>query len=587
MLLCRILFAVALLGLVPPGRSADVGDALELPIVVVVGTNFAVPRTLSADEFGRSVHLQETAPGLRSPYLGAFTGNQVAQSVDGVRFSNALFRTGPNQYFSWIPDAFVERVAVSDGGNVGGTIDRMLGVTPSHLGVTFNSALGFRGTASFREKGIGFALSTIDHGDVHTARGIVPHSSYNQQAVMVQAELAPGQRSSLMRTHSRDLERTDKWNGGLRSVGYQAPAVYTWERQDYALLKHEAKWDRLTVTAAFQSFAEHIRDGTNPIQSVLNSHAVNVDWRLGGGWSVYSTNSLEDITYDSRLLTAANPRPVDQETWLNFKQGLRWAGRAGPVSVVAAAGYKEVEAGSSADFRNVEGSLNLGWRRFFASYDRSTNTPSYFSLKQSLTSGKGASLPNPDLTEEHANTFRIGYATGVLYVDFFEKRFSNAIQNQTVTSSPLVYRPYNGGSILAHGGSFGYVDRSVRGSRVGLEARLEYNFGRSRLPSGVMQPTDKTTSWQGYLRLNHGRLWADFGFQPRQSRLSPSDLADVRVYGHHQGYRVLNFGYRMETRRGWSAGVALNNALANRGRVLGSSVDVPGRAVELTLRHAW
>lgn len=567
----------------PLVRAEAAQAAQELPVVIVSGTNYEIQRTAAPDVFTRSAHIQETAPGLQSPYIGAFTGNQVTQTLDGMRFSNALFRTGPNQYYSWIPDAFVSEVSVSDGGNLGGTIDRLLGVAPSHVEASFITALGFKGTASFKDKRTGVALSTIDYGNVETAKGPVPHSAYNQQAIMIQSSWAIGQKTTIMRTHSRDLERPDKWNGGLRSSGFQAPSVYTWERQDYTLLKHEARFASLGLAGGFQRFEEFIRDGAKPIHSDLHTYIMNADYTVGAGFSVYLSANREDIAYDNGVAPGlSNPRPIDEEVWSTLRKGFRWMGQTGALRWVASAGDKQLEAGSATDFRDREGSVSASFRGIFAGYDRSTNPPSYFSLKQALTSGKGLSLPNPDLKAEYADTYRAGYKAGPLHVDVYEKRFRDALQSQTVTSNPLVYRPYNGGSMAVHGAAFSYVNPSIRGSRFSLEARGEYHFGRNRLPSGAVQPTDKTTTFVGYLRLSRAGLRTELLYQPKVTRISPTDLNDVRVFGHIGGYRVVNLGYTLHPLAGWSATVALANLLNDDGRVLGSSVDVPKRALSLT-----
>jgi len=584
--LAALLATIAPLAGPRSARAEATPGAQEMPVVIVSGTNFEIQRTVAPDVFARSAHIQQTAPGQRSPYLGAFTGNQVNQTIDGMRFSNALFRTGPNQYFSWIPDAFVSEVSVSDGGNVGGTIDRLLGISPAHLEVTFDTSLGFTGTASFKDRRIGVALSVIDHGNVETARGTVPHSSYNQRAIMIQAPWATGQKTTILRSHSRDLERPDKWNGGLRSNGIQAPSVYTWERQEYTLLKHEARFGRLGLAGGFQRFEEFIRDGTKPIHSDLHSFILNADYAINSGFSAYVSANREEITYDNGVAPGVgNPRQVDEDVWSTSRQGVRWMGKAGSLRWVASAGHKQVEAGSLATFRNPEATVSVSYHGIFAGYDRSTNAPSYFSLKQALTAGRGLSLPNPDLRAEHADTFRAGYKAGPLHVDVYEKRFRNAIQSQTVTSNPLVYRPYNGGSIEVRGASFSYATPSLLGSKFGLDTRAEYNFGRNRLPDGKVQPTDKTAPIVGYLRLRRAGLWSEFLFQPKVTRLSSSDLNDVRVFGHNGGYRIVNIGYTLRPFQGWTTTLALNNLFNNDGRVLGSSVDVPKRGLSVAVRR--
>ena len=581
-----LLAAFAALALPAPARAEVAPSAQELPAVVVSGTNFEIQRTVAPQVFARSARIQQTAPGQRSPYLGAFTGNQVNQTVDGMRFSNSLFRTGPNQYFSWVPDAFVSEVSVSDGGNVGGSIDRLLGISPSHLEATVDSSLGFIGTASFRDKRIGITLSTIEQGNVETAKGTVPHSSYNQRAIIIQSPWATGQKTTILRSHSRDLERPDKWNGGLRSSGVQAPSPYTWERQDYTLLKHEARFGRLGLAGGFQRFEEFIRDGTKPIHSDLHLFILNADYTINAGSSAYLSANREEITYDNGVAPGlSNPRQMDDDVWYTFRQGVRWLGQTGALRWVASGGLKQVEAGSLTVFRNPEAAVSVSYHGVFAGYDRSTNAPSYFSLKQALTSGRGLSLPNPNLKAEYADTFRAGYKAGPLHVDVYEKRFRNAIQSETVTNNPLVYRPYNGGSMEVRGASFSFSTSSLLGSKLGLDARAEYNFGRNRLPDGKVQPTDKTTPFVGYLRLSWAGLWSEFLFQPKATRLSPSDLNDVRVFGHNSGYRIVNIGYTLRPLRGWTTALALNNLFNDDGRVLGSSVDIPKRGLSISVRR--
>jgi len=562
-------------------------DLLQLAPVIVTTTgytNYQVQRQERPEVYNQSAHIQETAPGLKSPYIGAFTGNQVAQTVDGIKFSNSLFRTGPNQYYSWIPDSFVQQISVSDGGNIGGTINRNLGIAPSHVGASYNSSLGFTETASYKEGKFGFALSNIDFGNVKTADGRIPNSSYNQQAAMFQADWSDTQKTTFMMTHSGDLNRTDKWNGGYRSTGYQAPSIYTWDSQDYTLLKHEARFNNFKLAAAYQNFEEKITDGTKPIHSNVDSYSINGEYFLKNGFSLYSTNNLEQIMYDNGVaVSSSNPIKVDKDTWGTYKQGVRWYGDVGPLDVIASVGYKEVKAGNTR-FDNPEGSLIVGKNGYFASYDRSTNTPSYFSLRQSITSGRGEQLANSGLKEEYADTFRLGYKTNGLYFDVYKKHLSDAIQTRTVSTSPYVYQPYNGGTIDVYGSTFGYKNKSVMNSKWGIDTRLEYAYGESNPPTGVTQPTNKTTPFIAYAKVNYDKAWIEYMGQTKQNRLSTDDLADVRVYGHNGGYSVFNIGYT-DSYKKLDYTVTLVNAFDNGGRVLGSSVDVPARGVFLSGKY--
>lgn len=584
----KAIIALAILAMFNTAHAEN-KDSINIldPIVVTATgyTNYQVQRLERADVFNKSVHIQETAPGLRNPYLGAFTGNHVTQTIDGIRSSNSLYRTGPNQYYSWIPDSFVQEVSVSDGGNVGGTINRKLGIAPSHVGFSYNGALGNTETASYKGERFGFALSNIDFGNVRTADGTIPNSSYNQKAGMFEANWNRDQKTTLVFSQSDDLRRTDRWNGGMRLTGLQSPSVYTWDLQQYTLLKHDATFDRLKIGMAYQQSKENITDKTVRIQSLLDSYTLNGEYFFDRGFSIYSTNSIEKIMYDNGVaVSSSNLVKVDNDTWGTYKQGVRWYGDVGPLDVVASIGYKNVKAGDS-NFYNPEGSLIVSKQGYFVSYDRSTNTPSYFQLKQSLTSGRGYSLPNSDLREEFANTYRAGYKFEGLYFDVYYKQMDNAIQLKTVSTSPsYVYQAYNGGTTDVYGSTLSYKNKSIMNSKFGIDSRLIYTHGTNNLPDGTSEGTVKTIPLFGYTRLNYDKFWTEFQFQSRQNRLAYTDLLDTRVYNHNTGYEVVNLGYS-NTLDKVDYTVALMNVFNSDGRVLGSSVDIPSRALFLSARY--
>jgi hemoglobin/transferrin/lactoferrin receptor protein len=75
-----------------------------------------LPRTFAAIlEATPGVMIQKTAYGQDSPYIRGFTGFRTLLMIDGIRINNSVFRSGPNQYWSLVDPASLERVLVLKG----------------------------------------------------------------------------------------------------------------------------------------------------------------------------------------------------------------------------------------------------------------------------------------------------------------------------------------------------------------------------------------------------------------------------------------------------------------------------------------
>lgn len=85
--------------------SATPGSAEETqlrPELVLIGDRPPGPTAAHHLETRPNVTLQQTGAGQVSPFLRGLTGYQVLNLVDGVRFNNSTFRSGPNQYLAFI-----------------------------------------------------------------------------------------------------------------------------------------------------------------------------------------------------------------------------------------------------------------------------------------------------------------------------------------------------------------------------------------------------------------------------------------------------------------------------------------------------
>jgi hemoglobin/transferrin/lactoferrin receptor protein len=96
-------------------RRGAVEDAANAAMLVTARTeeewrSRPLPTLGHALENSPGVLVQQSTSGQVSPFLRGLTGYQVLNLIDGVRFNNATFRSGPNQYLAFVEPSQAQRI---------------------------------------------------------------------------------------------------------------------------------------------------------------------------------------------------------------------------------------------------------------------------------------------------------------------------------------------------------------------------------------------------------------------------------------------------------------------------------------------
>jgi hypothetical protein len=107
----RVVSATGLTPAEEPAGSAAIVDAGESGEIRAR----PLPTIGHLMEEGPGILLQQTSAAQVSPFLRGLTGYQVLNLIDGVRFNNSTFRSGPNQYLAFVESSQAQRIETALG----------------------------------------------------------------------------------------------------------------------------------------------------------------------------------------------------------------------------------------------------------------------------------------------------------------------------------------------------------------------------------------------------------------------------------------------------------------------------------------
>lgn len=499
---------------------------------------------------------QQTAPGSYSPSINGLQGDLIGIELEDVKINNSTFRSGPNQYFSWVPKEFVN-YNVKNGSSIGMTIDSDISATDS---VTFeysgyDNSKNWYASKKYDTTSVGVKYQTT--GNYNN----IEHTSYNQKAFFLKNETLNNEFTALFST-SDDIDRLDK---------FQQNKIYTFLDQDYLFLNNKYTWNHKDfIGLNYQLFHEKINDNNTIINSANNIYGVNYSHYFDNGFDIHINNSLEDLEYSNKTYK-----------FNTLTSGVGYLSNFGTTEVKSNLDYVIADSSSSIlknHFSTWNYNLELSNGIIYGSYKYGFKLPTANNLYYANTTGRGTDTANPDLVAQTSSTYTIGIKEqGLVSYDLnvFFAQLQNSIDSVKISNG--VYQTQNTGD----------------GIMKGFNGTLTYNgLIKSTLNAQyVYGVTDKDymskiIPFKVYLKNEFSHFFCTWNYARESTNMSISDKSDIRIIDHNNGYNTIDVGYNNRYHN-WEYTLSINNITDNDGRVYGSSVDVPNRSLSAKLSYLF
>ena len=193
-------------------------EPYTVAVIDLEGLERDLPRTLpEALDALPGVLVQKTGSGHGSPYIRGFTGNRTLLVIDGIRYNNATYRDGANEYFAQVDSFTLGQIELIAGpasalyGSeaVGGTIslstratamaaregtyldgEQVLRASSGDRSITSRTAFGFGEGGAWGFRG---GLTARNYGAIRAAGlGRLPYTGYTERAFDGRVDIALG-----------------------------------------------------------------------------------------------------------------------------------------------------------------------------------------------------------------------------------------------------------------------------------------------------------------------------------------------------------------------------------------------------------
>lgn len=510
----------------------------------------------TSETIQQKLFLQQTTPGSYSPSINGLQGDLIGIEFEDIKINNATFRSGPNQYFSWIPKEFVN-YNVKNGSSIGQTIDSNLvasdNITFEYTG--YDNGKNLYASKKYKNTSVGVKYQTTgNYNDIG-------HTSYNQKALYLKNETESNEFIALFST-SDDIDRLDK---------FQQNKIYTFLDQDYLFLKDRYTWNHKDyIGVNYQLFHEKINDNNTIIDSNNNVYGVNYTHYFNNGIDIHINNSFEDLKYNNSY--------YDFNT---FTSGIGYTGEFSTVNVKTNLDYVLANSSSSTLSNKFDAwnyNLELQKSIFYGSYKYGFKFPTANNLYYANTTGKGVDIANSDLVEQTSNTYTLGIKdNGVISYDMsmFYMQLRNSIDSVKISNG--VYQTQNTGDGIMKGmnGTLSY------NGTIKSTLNIQYVYGATD-----KDYMSKIIPFKSYFKNEYNHFFCVWNYARESTNMSISDKSDIRIIDHNNGYNTIDIGYNNKYNN-WEYTFTVNNISNNDGRVYGSSVDVPERSLSAKMSYLF